>query len=185
MSDRIIKLIVLFAVATIINACARAASNQENQPDTSCAKLPKGFSEKDLIGTWSSDYMNGNVDTIIIRDDGTYKQIFSSNVNNLDFESNWQKWWLESRDSGYLRLHLEGMRRCDDLESICQSQNGGVDPNLYRIVDYCENKIVSMQGEVVLIVTGAKYAVMNGIVLRHATLSGSNWQYIFELQNLP
>lgn len=175
----IISAIVIFG----ISACVYFTQEQEKQPKAICPDLPKDFAEKDLIGTWSADYANGNIDTIIISEDGTYKQIFTSTIPKLSFESGSQKWWIEQRDSGYLRLHLEGMRRCDDLESICQNPRGGLNPDLDRTIDYCEDVGVTMEDQVILIVTGTQYSVPKGIVLRHARLSGSDWSYVFELQH--
>lgn len=183
MLSKLVRLIIFLVAITALSACAYIKEEQVDQAKAICPALPESFTEDALIGTWSADYANGNIDTIIIREDGTYKQIFSSTVPSLSFESSWKKWWIEQRDSGYLRLHLEGMRRCDDLESICQNPSGGLNPDLDRTIDYCENVNITMENQVILVVTGTQYNVPKGIVLRHARLSGSNWSYVFEFQD--
>ncbi len=181
MLSKLVRFTILVVVIAL-SACAYIVEEQTNQANADCPALPKSFTEEDLIGTWLADYANGNIDTIVIREDGTYKQIFSSTVANLSFESDWQNWWIEQRESGYIRLHLEGMRRCDDLESICQNPSGGLDPSLFRAIDYCEDTGITMEHEVTLIVTGTQYNVPKGILLRHAKISGSDWSYFFEYQ---
>jgi hypothetical protein len=47
-----------------------------------CPPLPKTFTQSNLIGTWIGNYF-GNIDTLIIRADGTYKQIYSSDYLSL------------------------------------------------------------------------------------------------------
>jgi len=183
MLRKLVGPIIFLIVTAALSACAYIKAEQVDQAKAICPALPESFSEDALVGTWLADYANGNIDKIIIREDGTYKQIFSSTVPNLSFESDWQKWWLEKRDSGYFRLHLEGMRRCDDLESICQNPRGGLDPDLDRTIDYCEDASVTMEDQVILIVTGTQYNVPKGIVLRQAKLSGSDWSYVFEFQH--
>lgn len=174
--------LIAIVLLLIVSACAYVAQEQQSDSKDVCPTPPKVLDKEDLVGTWIADYANGNTDKVILKEDGTYKQIFSSTVSTLSFESNWQKWWIEERDSGYLYLHLEGMKRCDDLESICKYPNGGLNPDYDRALDYCENTSIAMKNEVILIVTGTQYNVPKGIVLRHARLSGSDWSYIFEFE---
>src|SRR5512143_1091071 len=79
-----------------------------------CPALPENFKESDLIGTWTASYTL-DTDTLVLREDGKYKQIYDNPKADFHFESDWQTWWVEYRDVGYLWLHMEGMRRCDDL----------------------------------------------------------------------
>jgi hypothetical protein len=181
MVGKLTRLMILTALVFALSACSDALEEQ-NKAKIICPALPKSFSEDDLIGTWVADYANGNLDTIIIREDGKYKQIFSSTAPNLSFESDWQNWWIERRDSGYVRLHLEGMHRCSDLETICQTPGGGINSNLFSTKDYCEDIGITMMHEVILIVTGTQYNVPKGFVLRHPQLSGSDWSYYFKYQ---
>jgi len=74
---------------------------------------PKSFVPSDLAGTWQADYdqydipdglsmgrVHG-VETITLRTDGTYQQVFSG-----VYTGPWNKWWLED---GWI-LHLRGAR---------------------------------------------------------------------------
>jgi len=143
----------------------------------SCVLPPKTFQESDLVGTWTADYF-GSSDKLIVYANHTYKQIFSSDTTK--FESGEKKWWLESKPAGYLLLHLEGMRRCDDLMSICELKNGGL-PEGEQARDPCSQERITYTNEVILFVTGSTSEVERDIVLKHARLVGSDWMFNFKL----
>ena len=154
-----------------------------NAEETSvCSRLPEGFSEADLTGTWVGDYF-GNIDTLIIQEDHKYKQIYKSYTPGyLNFESEWQNWWLEKEMDGYALLHLYGMRRCDGLEEECNDLGGGL-PGGSPVINPCEYGYVDFPGnEIILYVTGAKGDVPRGILLRQARLAGSDWTFSFRFQ---
>ena len=73
------------------------------------------------------------------------------------------------------------MRRAGDLELIFNREGGGVDPELFTAIDYCENEVIDMPDGIVLIVTGATHDAPRGIVLRQTRLAGSEWTWSFEL----
>lgn len=183
---------ILVLAAGLLTACAVSRPQPEAPKTPACLPLPESFSESDLIGTWVANYGGRPVkDTLVIRDDGTYKQIFTDippdqtlgdEWQDRSFESDWKKWWLELRPSGYIRLHMEGMHKCDSLDEICERPGGGVSPDHLIVVDQCENVIITMPDEVVLIAAGYPVPVPKGIVLRQPRLAGSEWDYGFELQ---
>jgi hypothetical protein len=140
------------------------------------------FQESDLIGTWVASYWSHDTDTLIIREDGTYKQIYNDPDSSFHYESDWQEWWTEPRPSGYLRLHLKGMHRFDDLPDVWEREGGGTSS---KTTDYCESVEVRMPDEVVLIVTGVlerEKSIPRGIKLRQTRLAGSDWYYTFKFQ---
>lgn len=149
-------------------------------PTANCPHLPESFKEADLIGTWVAEYRGGlATDTLMLRDDGKYKQIYDAPEGHFHYESDWQTWWVEFRKVGYLWLHMEGMRRCDDFPEVCRQAGGGTQRGTY---DYCEYVDVPQQNEVILVVTGVKYETPRGIILRQTRLVGSEWTYSFQLQ---
>lgn len=202
MSDRSLKtsnklpliiagaLLILFAWVAVCSAAFYwlfIREQPEPPQEVRCPPLPKAFHESDLIGTWVASYNIYSTDTLIIREDGTYKQIFEDIVPKIDlyyrYESDWQEWWIETRPSGYLRLHLKGMRRFDDLTEVWEREGGGT---ISKTIDYCEYVEVKMPDEVVLIVTGVLDRQKNyqrGIMLRQTLLAGSDWYYSFKLQD--
>ena len=146
-----------------------------------CPELPATFHQEDLVGTWAASYSLNDSDVLIIRSDGTYKQIYDDPDAGRHFESDWLKWQIEFRESNFARLHLNGMRRAGDLELIFNREGGGVDPELFTAIDYCENEVIDMPDGIVLIVTGATHDAPRGIVLRQTRLAGSEWTWSFEL----
>jgi hypothetical protein len=180
-----LKLFVILALANVLlAACALlswppAPKTEVAQSPATCPMPPETFSEEDLVGTWKASYSGGDEDILIIRGDGTYKQIYES-FGSIIVETDWQQWWLEWPESGYIRLHLEGMRRCELFHSICRREEGGLDPQEYTTIDMCEGGAVEMPNGVILIVTGANYDTPRGIILRHTRIAGSDWYWGFK-----
>jgi hypothetical protein len=154
-------------------------SANEKAEAPACPPLPKDFTESDLIGTWIGNYF-GSIDKLKIRADGTYKQIYSSEPP-INFESDWQKWHIEYDNSGYVRLHLAGMRRCDGTDTECNDPGGGL-PTDSPAVNPCTPEWLKFDDEVILFVAGTTKNVPKGIVLRQARLAGSDWTYSFSLE---
>lgn len=148
-------------------------------PTANCPPLPENFKEADLIGTWVAEYWVDATDMLVLRDDGKYKQIYDDPTGNFHYESDWQTWWVEYRKVGYLWLHMDGMRRCDDLPEACEKEGGGTGR---RTIDSCEYVDVVEQGEVILVVTGVDFETPRSIVLRQTRLAGNEWSYSFVLR---
>jgi len=185
-----IKIAIMLITAGLLFACSSLYQDtaQPTKPIVKatkknyCPALPITFKEIDLVGTWEASYSLYDQDTLILKEDGTYKQIFDNPAGSYCYESDWQKWWVEPRESGFIRLHLNGMRRCDGPTSICEREGGGIDPQFLWSIDYCENEVIEMPDEVVLIVTGSKDNPLRGIILRQTRLAGSEWTWSFRLQ---
>jgi hypothetical protein len=64
--------ILLGYITTLLIGCS--VSNQRLGSESECLGPPKRFSESDLIGTWV--FIGHNDDTLIIREDGTYKHSY-------------------------------------------------------------------------------------------------------------
>lgn len=53
---------------------------------------PKTFEESDLVGIWQAKYGGGGrIDTIELKDDGTYQQRFEFHQLDYQYESSWNK----------------------------------------------------------------------------------------------
>ncbi len=161
----------------------QAISSTETVELSLCPPLPTNFKESDLIGKWIANYGLHDEDLLIIKEDGTYKQIYINPDEGKKYASDWMNWWIEYRDSGYIRLHFTGMKRAGELDSIFNREGGGIDPQLFTAIDYCENEVIEMPDEVVLIVTGSKENNPRGIILRQTRLAGSEWTWSFHLQD--
>jgi hypothetical protein len=99
---------------------------------------PEGFSKGDLLGTWIAGSPDQS-DTLIIKADGTYKQIvhieFASKPP-VDYESDWQAWWLEYDEVVTIpSLHLEGYRLCGYNAGVSCDIPGGSGSHMCQ-VDY-------------------------------------------------
>jgi len=165
-------------VIFIIVAWLSFSHNFEKVKVPACPPLPKTYTESDLIGTWIGKYF-GNTDELIIRADGKYKQIYTNET--LSFESDWQEWHTEYDPNGYVRLHLAGMRRCDDTDSTCNNPGGGL-PSGVVAINPCEPEYIFYANEVILFVTGFSSDVPRGIVLWQARIAGSDFTYGYRLE---
>jgi len=140
-------------VLLLVVACLAIVIYQE-VADKGCPRPPKDFTENDLIGTW---YFGGpkRNDTLIIRNDGTYKQIIHIEPylgSAADYESDWQSWWMENPENGIPYLHLEGMRMCAHTS---YGDCGFIEDGERAWWDFCEDETRYLPpGEGVLMVLG-------------------------------
>jgi hypothetical protein len=127
---------------------------------------PTTFHEADLVGTWQAIYDLTSVDTITLKADGTYQQIFKAPASNYYYESPWNKWHIEYSASGKPKLHLEGMRYYAYTIEI--GEGGGRLPNGTPILfhDIDEEKTLEITDKVILRIKGDESSP-RGIVLRH------------------
>mgnify|MGYP001129097017 FL=1 len=76
------------------------------------ASPPAAFRESDLVGTWEANYNYciQCVDQLILRGDGSFKQIYRDVEEEYLYEAPWNKWWVERFPDGRVRVYLEGAR---------------------------------------------------------------------------
>lgn len=152
-----------------------------------CAPMPGDFSEEDLEGTWIANGP-GRSDSLIIRADGTYKQIVHRGTafdSPIQYESDWQPWYLVHSEESISYLHLEGMRFCGMNTGIsCSVRDGGG-------YDYCRDESIKMLNEGILIVLasfGPNERPLPGTEIPQYTISlsyplGSQGSWWYRLQS--
>ena len=113
-----------------------------------CSPASIDISEQNLIGTWNAGVPDHS-DTLIIKADGTYKQIVSiilANGQTIKYEGDWQDWYLEFSNNSVAYLHLKNYAFCGVNDEIpCSVRNGGGH-------DFCEDEHIEMDGEGILLV---------------------------------
>ncbi len=134
--------IILLFYTVMLSACSLSKEDRKN----GCMPPPQGFAESDLIGTWYHESMR-DTDTLIIRDDGKYKQIIQIEYRTFDYESDWQAWWVEYAENRIPYLHLEGLRVCVYTRENCDPV-----PEGQIWYDFCQEKWLPMSGEGILMV---------------------------------
>jgi hypothetical protein len=77
----------------------------------------------DLTGTWVAHYGEDTTDTIVLKDDGTFRQVYQDVNKNYIFETTWNEWNLDQLPSGVIRIHLHGARYY--LEGIIIAEKDG------------------------------------------------------------
>jgi hypothetical protein len=114
--------------------------------------VPDTFEETDLIGTWQATYGTAlTKDTITLKADGTYQQIFQSPESDYFYTGPWNKWHLEYTADGKPKLHLENMRYCAGTIEGCEATGRG-EPTIYY--DFVEREYIKLTNEVILRVLG-------------------------------
>ena len=122
------------------------------------------FKESDLAGTWEAHYSERRFDKLILRADGTFKQVYQDNtVKGYVYETPWNKWWMERFPDGRARLHLQGARyyldgihqaELEGMEPPCSSDHpdcwGGSQPPPRSFYDPISQELVKMIKELVL-----------------------------------
>ncbi len=125
------------------------------------------------MGTWFAGNPDHS-DTLIIRNDGSYKQIVHIKFpkqSPLEYESDWQPWHLESKEN-IVYLHLDGMSFCGmNSEISCNVRSGGG-------YDFCRDEYLPMNDEGILLVLGT--ANPNNIFLFYPL--GSENSYVYSKQ---
>ena len=119
------------------------------------------------MGTWETHYVGwprGNVDRLIFKGDGTFKQFYEDyRVKGYIYETQWTEWWVESFPDGRVRVHLPGARyyesgistaELDGLAPPCPMSEPGCtgEPRLppYSFYDPFAREYLHMAGELVL-----------------------------------
>jgi len=178
---------VLLTLSLTILGCSRAKLEANEETEWQCPPLSEEFGESSLIGSWHSRYNSASNDTIILRADGTYKQVYRQTNDSYTYESPWNRWFLEYRPGGGAYLHLEGMHYCLSIEGVCKREEGGGGDWLYY--DPCVGHPVRMEDEVILAVTGDdgfRYpgieSVPRSIILWHMRSDADNADNFFILQ---
>ena len=87
---------------------------------------PVGFTESDLIGTWDGSIETARDSTIIIKEDGRYKQSINIERTKFKYDSDWKSWRVTYSEKGLPYLHLEGFLMCAYWEEIdCRTGSPG------------------------------------------------------------
>lgn len=117
---------------------------------TQCTLPRAGFAVADLPGTWIAGTPY-HQDTLVIKADGTYKQIIhiqKKKKTPVDYESDWPAWWLEYGNVNIPVLHLEDYRLCGyDTDISCDIPGGSG-------LHMCQVEYEDILGEGVLYVMG-------------------------------
>jgi len=136
MKRKWLRAILLFLglIALAIACCYGASYYVLEKPIEKFTKSknpPMTLEESDLVGTWKADYgrlYDGGIDTLILKADGTFKQIYQNRSQDYAFETPWNEWWLERFPDGRVQVHLKGARYY--LSGIREAEQEGVSPRL-------------------------------------------------------
>ncbi len=162
-SLRLARILALFVLAAGL-ACGLSRC----APVVRCFEVPyqdppSGFDESHLAGTWEVHYMEWGSDSLLLKADGTFKQVYQDRTQDYAFETPWNQWWVERVGDGAVRLHLQGGRYYADGILIAELDGVGLpcpksEPDCwqdldlppYGFYDPVQEEIVHMVGELIL-----------------------------------
>jgi len=91
-------------LAVLILLTASACEGPYSNPSST-------FQDSDLVGTWEAHYVARDADRLILRADGTFKQVYEDHtVEDYIYETPWNEWGVEHFPDGRVQLHLQGAR---------------------------------------------------------------------------
>ena len=137
---------------------------------------PTAFDDSDLAGTWQTHHDEIGVDRLIIKEDGTFRQIYEERVayaiRLYRYETPWNQWWVERFSDGRVRLHFEGGRYYRDGTRIGEldGMGFGPEPLPWLFYDPFEGEYLEMVGELILNVR----VDSRGKLLLHHMFSGTD-----------
>ena len=149
----------------------RALAHSENPPAT--------LEETDLLGTWVADYGDfGGDDMLILRADGTFKQIYRNRqAGDYVYETPWQMWSIKRFSDGRVRVVLMGGRNY--LAGIRWAELDGLEPTpetvsqkrFFSYDDRFAKESVEMPARLIL---NVRYLASGDLILAHMWSSSDN-----------
>jgi hypothetical protein len=83
--------------------------------------------DSDLVGAWEARYRERGIDKLILRADGTFKQIYHDYIEEgYVYETPWNEWTIERFSDGRAWIHLQGARLYRD--GIKVAERDGMHP---------------------------------------------------------
>lgn len=117
------------------------------------SRRDKGFTDTDLLGRWNILFGNENHETLLLNDDNTFVQTFTSTDYSSLIYTEKGAWRIERDPSGCTYVYLEGMRYFYNTISIAENGNRlEPDGKLYNFIDKCLKRTITMPDKVILIV---------------------------------
>ena len=140
----------VFVMVTVCLSCCTVFEPHLEQPYSNPSAT---FQDSDLVGVWEVHYMEWGSDKLILKTDGTFKQVYQdSTVEGYVYETPWNEWSVEYFPDGRARLHLEGARyylagiRIAELDGISSPNS----ESPFSFYDPVTEEFLTMVGELVL-----------------------------------
>ena len=151
---------ILLWLAIVVCALPSCASPYSNPRHT--------IVESELAGEWKADYLGSGSDTLVLRADGTFKQVYIQ--GRYKFETPWNQWPLERFSDGRVQIRLRGARYyCRGTDIAERGGMEAVDPAKPDFFwDPIGQELTQMPGELVL---NVQEVASGELVLVHMLMS--------------
>ena len=103
----------------------------------------------DLVGTWEMIAGGTGKETLILKKDGTYKQIHDYAPDNYHFESEWHTWKFERQENGTALVRFQEMMTCSwNCFVSIDEEIKQRDPCSRRMITKKNERVFNMIGDV-------------------------------------
>jgi hypothetical protein len=169
---------VILLLVLVLSACG------PKEPSGCITFRPEGFSESDLIGTWRGTIKAPRDSTIIVAEDGRYRQSINIEKTGFKYDGDWKPWRVTYSDEGLPYVHFKDFVMCAYWRDVdCKTGKSSITPIVvddtkdpfsgeYYWYDDCQKEWVETTGEAVFIVIRTTDYYPRGINL--VTLSKSS-----------
>jgi hypothetical protein len=166
--------LVLSLAVLSSSGCGSVPSDSES----GCPLPPEGIGKIDLIGTWKMETANGRKDLLIFDEHGQFIQVVEAPDFYIEYESDWQDWWIEFSHEGMPQLHLSGMSLCGWAPDEVSCEVSGSGQTWW--FDVCSDNTFQMpEGEIVLFIERFDLS-SKGIALVLPSGYERSWYYLYE-----
>jgi hypothetical protein len=149
-------LVFLLLTACSCRSCCAVLVPHLEQPYSNPSAT---LGESELVGIWEARYMEWGFDELILKPDGTFKQVYRELTReNYTYETPWNEWWVERFSDGRVRVHLEGARYylagikvAEGVQSIPYFYDPVGEKQLHMIDELVLNVRSTSSGEIILL----------------------------------
>lgn len=152
--------LVLLWLVIVACACPSCGSQYSNPTST--------LTESELVGVWKANYLGSGSDTLDLRADRTFKQVYIQ--GRYRFETPWNQWSLERFSDGRVQIRLRGARYyCRGTDIAERGGMEAVDPAKPDFFwDPIGQELTQMPGQLVL---NVQRVTSGELVLVHMLMS--------------
>lgn len=156
-----------------------SASCSKSTPALRTSLLPpQHFKESDLIGLWEVSNAQYSTESLEIKDDHTFTQVFKLTESDYLYEGDGEWELIRDKASGCVYLYMHQMRFYYQVFEIAENGNVWNDsPEFYW--DSCEEQPIEMVDKTILFVAFHPDS-SNGVVLWHMTSQKDGMNMVFK-----
>lgn len=147
-TKRLAAVLAGMVLLPFVCCCAQLIRSTPQCLEAPYSAPPAQLDALDLVGTWRTNYAL-SVDTLVLRRDGTFKQIYEDRLHPRHrYETPWNQWNVHRFPDGRVRATLEGARYYAAGTRV--AEDGGRFGGEMRFYDPIAHEFLDTERELVL-----------------------------------